>query len=155
MSTRRFAQIIGIAFLLLGILGFIPGVTVMHPEDHNDLYVEGPGDGNLLGLFHVNVLHNAVHLLFGVLGLVMSGSLSAARTYARIVAVSYLLLAVLGLVPTANIHNTFGLIPIHGHDVWLHALIGFAASYFGFIRREEAMGNVTYTTTSTPGTTPR
>jgi hypothetical protein len=135
MDTRTFARLLGIAFLLVGILGFIPipGLNPPHGDDP-DLTVEGPGHVMLLHLFHVNVLHNAVHLLFGVLGLVMSGTVSAARNYARIVAVSYLLLAVMGLIPAANLHNTFGLVPIHGHDVWLHALVGIVAAYFGFIR---------------------
>jgi hypothetical protein len=42
------------------------------------------------------------------------------------------LLAILGLIPVAGIQYTFGLIPIEGHDVWLHALIAVAAAYFGF-----------------------
>jgi hypothetical protein len=86
----------------------------------------------LLGFFHVNVLHNAVHLLFGVMGIAMSRSAANAVLYCRIVAVAYLLLAVLGLIPTANINHTFGLIPIEGWDVGLHALIGAAAAYFGW-----------------------
>ena len=136
MDTRRFAQIMGIAFLAIGILGFVPGINQMHgPDDHGgSLRVTGPGHGALLGLFHVNLLHNLVHLLFGVMGLAMARTLGAARNYARIVAVSYLLLTVMGLIPAANMHNTFGLVPIHGHDVWLHAVIGLAAAYFGFIR---------------------
>ena len=35
-----------------------------------------------------------------------------------------------GLIPGLN--TMFGLMPIHGNDVWLHALIAIAAAYFGF-----------------------
>ena len=118
-------------------------------DDHGgSLTVTGPGHGNLLGLFHVNVLHNAVHLLFGVMGLLMARTYPAARTYARVVAVAYLLLTVMGLIPAANMHNTFGLVPIHGNDVWLHALIGLAAAYFGFMHRDKVRTDEGYTTTT-------
>ena len=154
MDTRRFALVLGIAFLGIGVLGFVPGVNQMHgADDHGgSLTVTGPGHGNLLGLFHVNVLHNAVHLLFGVMGLVMARSFPAARTYARVVAVAYLLLAVMGLISAGNMWNTFGLVPIHGNDVWLHALIGLAAAYFGFMHRDKVRTDDTgYTTTTTSG----
>src|SRR5215217_7440064 len=135
MDTRRFAMILGVAFLLVCVLGFIPGVTQMHTDHTSEhLTVGGPGHGNLLGLFHVNLMHNLVHLLFGVMGIAMARSLSSARAYARIVAVAYLLLAVMGMIAAANMQNTFGLVPIHGNDVWLHALIGLAAAYFGFVK---------------------
>jgi hypothetical protein len=89
------------------------------------------GYGMALGMLPVNTLHNIVHLLFGVLGLAAYGGMFSARAYAQLVAVSYLLLAVLGLLPATN--TTFGLIPIYGADVALHAVIGLAAAYFGFM----------------------
>ena len=135
MAVRRFALIWGIGFLLFGVLGFVPGATRMHHQDEPNLIVEGPGHGDLLGLFHVNVLHNVIHLLFGVLGVAAWPSTSRARGYARLVAVSYSLLALLGLIPAMNINNTFGLVPIHGHDVWLHVLLAAPAAYFGFADR--------------------
>jgi hypothetical protein len=84
-----------------------------------------------LGLFPVNILHNIVHIVFGVWGLVVArGSADALRTYARAVAIVYALLTVLGLIPATN--TTFGLVPIYGHDVWLHAALAVIAAYFGF-----------------------
>jgi hypothetical protein len=152
MTTRRFALILGVVFLIVGILGFVPGINSMHGADNHGgtLTVTGPGHGNLLGLFHVNLLHNLVHVLFGVYGIVASRTFGAARGYARFVAVAYGLLAILGLIPTANVWNTFGLIPIHGNDVWLHALIAAAAAFVGFGGiRETAPGGAPYTTTDT------
>ena len=155
MDTRRAALIFGIIFLAVGILGFVPGVNHMHHGDPQaeNLSVGGPGHGNLLGLFHVNVLHNVVHLLFGVMGLAMARTLGGARTYFRIVGVAYLLLAVMGLISAANMWNTFGLVPIHGNDVWLHAILGAAGIYFGFIKPaaiETTDAGYTTTTTGTP-----
>src|SRR4051794_33282080 len=152
MLTRRVALLYGIAFLGVGILGFVPGVNVHHGHDEH-LTVEGPGHGYLLGLFHVNVLHNIVHLLFGVLGLACARSLTASRGYFRLVAVAYGLLTILGLIPAMKIQYTFGLIPIEGNDVWLHALLAVVAAYFGFIRpAEPVVVDATYPTTTPPAT---
>ncbi len=135
MNAKTFARILGVVFLAIGILGFVPGINRMHGDDPN-LTVEGPGHGHLLGLFHVNVLHNLVHIVFGILGIVMARG-GKAIAYCRFVAVAYGLLAVLGLIPAMKIQYTFGLIPIEGHDVWLHALIAVAAAYFGWAARAD------------------
>src|SRR5215212_936549 len=130
MNARNFALILGIVFVLVGVLGFVPGINQMHHDDPN-LTVTGPGTGHLLGLFHVNVLHNLVHIVFGIMGIVMSRAGSAVA-YCRFVAVAYGLLAILGLIPAMKLQYTFGLIPIEGNDVWLHALIALAAAVFGW-----------------------
>ena len=56
--------------------------------------------------------------------------------YARAVAVIYALLTVLGLLDATN--TTFGLIPIYGNDVWLHAVLALVAAYFGWVHRNAA-----------------
>jgi hypothetical protein len=126
VNTRTFALILGVAFLLAGIAGFFPAPL---PPDAPPLTMDH-GYGLALGMLPVNTLHNVVHLLFGVLGLAAYGGAFSARLYAQVVAVSYLLLAILGLLPATN--TTFGLIPIYGADVALHGVIGLAAAYFGF-----------------------
>ena len=113
--------------------------------------VTGPGTGHLLGLFHVNVLHNAVHLLFGIMGIFMSRELGSARLYCRIVAVAYALLAVMGVLPEP-FRSTFGLVPIEGHDVWLHALIALACAYFGFVAPAVNSSDMSTDTTNSAGT---
>ena len=139
MNLRTMARVFGVVFLLVGILGFVPGITQMHTTldhpDHPDpgrLVVGGPGHGELLGLFHVNLVHNLIHIAFGIWGLVAAGRLDASRVYFRGVGVIYAVLTVLGLIPAGNIWNTFGLAPIHGHDVWLHAVLAIAGLYLGF-----------------------
>lgn len=128
---RTFALVFGIIYVLVGIMGFIPGLST-HPSDAPHLSVES-GHGYLMGLFPINILHNIVHLIIGVWGIVASRNLGGARFFAQALAVVYGLLAILGLIPATN--TTFGLIPIHGHDVWLHALSALIAAYFGFIAR--------------------
>jgi hypothetical protein len=121
--VRTFALVFGAIYVLVGILGFIPGLST-HPADAPHLTVE-TGHGYLMGLFPINILHNIVHLIIGVAGLLASRSLGGARLYAQALAIVYGLLAILGLIPATN--TTFGLIPIHGNDV--------IAAYFGFIAR--------------------
>ena len=150
MTTRYFALILGIVFLLVGVMGFIPAF-VTHPAgmDMHNVTVHA-NHGYLLGIFPVNLLHNLVHILFGVWGLAAYATgFDASRVYARGVAIIYALLALMGLIPTANMNTTFGLIPIHGNDVWLHALIAVAAAYFGWaVVREPRLGT-TNTVTDT------
>jgi len=137
MTTQRFALIYGIVFLLVGIAGFIPGVTSAH--SHPDVRVTS-GLGLLLGLFPVNTLHNLVHLLFGGWGLAAARSDGAAVLYAKAVAVIYALLTIMGLISAAKLHTTFGLIPLYGNDIWLHAVLAAGAAYFGFMHRPDTAG---------------
>lgn len=135
MTTRSFALIFGIVFILVGLAGFVPPlVTAVHPE-HPTLAVDA-GYGLLLGLFPVNVPHNLVHLAFGVWGVFLARSPGAARLYARGVAIIYAVLVVAGLVPPLD--TLFGLTPLFGNDVWLHALLALVAAYFGWMHREAA-----------------
>lgn len=129
MQTRYFALIVGIIYVLIGVLGFIPALIVAPTAAAPDLAVES-FYGYLMGLFPINVLHNIVHLLVGVLGIAAYRSFSNARLFSRGLAIFYGLLAIMGLFPVLN--TTFGLIPIFSHDVWLHALTAVAAAYFGW-----------------------
>ena len=110
--VQQVARVFGVVFLLVGILGFLAGGMSMEADP-----ALAP---RVLGLFPVNVLHNIVHLLLGVWGLAAARTAAGAVSYAKIAGGFYVLLAILGfLIPT-----TFGLIPIGGHDIWLHALLG-------------------------------
>jgi hypothetical protein len=132
MTSRTFALLAGIVYILVGVLGFVPGIVQPPPPGAPALAVPS-GYGYLLGLFPINVLHNVVHLLIGVWGYVASRTFGGARTFAQSLAVFYGLLAVMGLIP--GLDTTLGLIPIFGHDVWLHALTALVAAYFGFAAR--------------------
>jgi hypothetical protein len=127
MDTRTASMLFGVVFLLAGVSGFFP---VPMPLDAPPLAVQH-GQGLALGLFPINTVHNVVHLIFGVLGLAAARNvLLSARGYFQLVSVAYAALVVLGLIPATQ--TTLGLIPIWGHDVWLHGLIAIGAAYFGF-----------------------
>ncbi len=119
-TIQRVALIFGVGFLLAAVLGFFTTGTSMEAD-----LARAP---RLLGLFPVNLLHNVVHLAFGVWGLLAARRFGAARAYCRGAGVSYLVLMALGFV----VPTTFGLIPIGSHDIWLHALLGAPLAFFGF-----------------------
>ena len=135
MKTTTFALIAGIVYLALGILGLIPAALVPPPMDAPPtrfalLY------GYLLGLFPVNLLHTGMNLVIGALGLAAWSARLNATMYARALAWLFGVLAVMGMLPMVN--TTFGLMPLHAHDIWLHAVTALAAAYVGW-REPSAM----------------
>ena len=130
MGKRYFALAIGIVFLLIGVMGFIPNLVQLPPATAPSLTVD-TGYGYLLGLFPVNILHNIIHLAVGIAGIVAFRSDGGARLFARFFAASYLALAFLGVFPALN--TLFGFVPIFGGNVWFNGLTAAIAAYFGFI----------------------
>jgi hypothetical protein len=140
MRTATFALFAGIAYLSAGLLGLVPETLTPPPADAPPTRIAAL-HGYLFGLFPVNVLHSVVHLAIGVWGLAawqadhIGHRVRSPRLFARAVAILYGALAVFGLFPGLN--TLFGLVPIHGHDVWLHAGTALLAAYFGWRPREE------------------
>jgi hypothetical protein len=140
MSTRTFALVAGIVYAIVGVMGFVPGLLQLPPPDAPEL-VAPAGYGWLLGLFPVNVVHNVVHLAIGIWGLAAYASRGAAVTFARGLAILYAAFAVMGLLPVAR--TAFGLVPLFGHDIWLHAATAAIAAWFGWgVRRAAREGEV-------------
>jgi hypothetical protein len=136
MTTRTFALIAGIVYLAVGVLGFVPQLLTAPPASAPALGIHA-FHGYLLGLFPVNLMHNLVHIAIGAWGIAAYRGATNARTYAKALAVIYGILALMGLIPALN--TLFGLAPIHGHDVWLHALTAAIAAYFGWAAKASAI----------------
>ncbi|RJT81138.1 DUF4383 domain-containing protein [Arthrobacter cheniae] len=118
-NVQKAALAVGAVFLLVGLLGFIPGIT----SQYDQLSFAGHESGALLlGLFQVSVLHNIVHLLFGAAGIAMSRTISGARSYLLYGGIIYLVLWIYGLVIDQNSAGNF--VPLNDADNWLHLLLG-------------------------------
>ena len=138
--AQRFAQVFGIIYLLVGILGFIP---LLLTDTDLGRVLWGPSGGFLIGLFAVNWLHNLAHLLIGAAGLATFRNPVGARSYALVIGVAYTALFLLGLV-AREIGTLGGLLPLNVWDDILHlltALLAFGA-YFASRRAPETSPRV-------------
>jgi len=135
-TLQKAARAVGAVFLLVGILGFIPGIT----QNMGDMTFAGyQSDAFLLGIFEVSVLHNLVHLLFGVAGLVMSRTWSGARNYLIGGGAIYLVLFIYGLL--VPLESSANFVPVNTADDILHLLLGVAMLGLGLAlsRRDRAV----------------
>ena len=129
MTISTFALLAGFFYLAAGLIGLVPVMLVPPPADAPPtsfalLY------GYLLGLFPVNVLHTALHLAIGFWGLCAWSRRCSAVAYSRAIAVLFGVLAVFGVLP--GLDTLFGVMPVHGHDVWLHGATALLAAYFAW-----------------------
>src|ERR671916_1397116 len=127
-NVQKAALAVGIVFLLVGVLGFIPGITTNYGQLE---FASADSDALLLGLFQVSILHNIVHLLFGVLGLAMARSVSGARTYLVFGGAIYLVLFLYGLLVGQDSAANF--IPVNTADDILHLLLGIGMIVLGVV----------------------
>ena len=130
------AGLVGVVFLIVGVLGFIPGVT----SDFDELAFAGHESGAmLLGLFQVSVLHNMVHLLFGLAGLALARSESTARAFLIGGGIVYLLLWLYGMVIDDDGAANF--VPLNDADDWLHLALGLGMLGLGLFPDDSDAGD--------------
>jgi hypothetical protein len=117
-------MLLGVVFLLVGILGFIPGITT----DYGDMSFAGDDSGaKLIGIFQVSILHNLVHMLFGIAGLALARTLDGAKQYLLGGGVVYVALWILGLADGGD------WIPVNSADNWLHLAVGVGMIGLGLV----------------------
>jgi len=130
--VTKLAAAVGAVFLLVGILGFVPGVTT---NLYDGLEFAGhEGTAKLLGLFEVSILHNLVHALFGVAGLAMARRADTARTYLLGGGAVYIVLFIYGLLIDQQSNANF--VPLNDADNWLHLVLGVGMIGLGLATRE-------------------
>ncbi|MDV3207859.1 DUF4383 domain-containing protein [Rhodococcus indonesiensis] len=122
------ALAVGVVFLLVGILGFIPGITT----NYDTMTFAGhESEALLLGIFEVSILHNIVHLLFGVAGVAMARTVGAARSYLIGGGIIYLVLWLYGLIIDKDSSANF--VPVNSADDWLHFVLGVGMIALGYL----------------------
>ena len=128
---QSLAALAGVVFLVVGVLGFVPGITT----HYGDMSFAGHGSGaKLLGIFQVSILHNLVHLSFGLVGLALAKTADGARSFLTGGGVVYLALWVLGVVGAGD------WIPANTADNWLHFALGIGLLGLGFAAGRSTVG---------------
>lgn len=149
MKDRSLAQtlalVFGIAFLGAGILGFIPGITT----NLGDIEFAGnDSPAELLGIFQVSILHNIVHLLFGVAGLALARTHAGSLAFLLWGGIIYLVLFLYGLFIDTDSDGNF--VPVNTADNWLHLLLGAGLLGGWFISKGAVESARTDRTSPTP-----
>jgi len=118
---KKFAKFVGIVLIVIGVLGFIPGITYRH---------------NLLGLFHVNTLHNLVHLASGVIAYLASrSSMRASQLFFQIFGIIYAMIGLMGF--GYGNRDILGVLANNMADTWLHLIMGVVFLYSGFLYKSK------------------
>ena len=114
---QMLALAFGAIYLLVGVVGFfITGFGNFFAHDTNQ---------TLLG-FEINGMHNVVHIVVGVAGLLLGRTLAGARTYGWLLAIGYGAAFVYGLIA---INKPWDFLSINAADNVLHlltAIVGLA-----------------------------
>ena len=132
------ATVVGATFVLVALLGFVPGITT----NYNELSFAGnESEAKLLGLFQVSVLHNIVHGLFGLIGLALARSVAGARAFLIGGGVVYLVLTVYGSV--IDLDSNVNFVPVNVADNVLHLVLGVAMIGLGVVLGKQAARSTT------------
>ena len=114
-TAQIVTMVIALVFVLVGLLGFIPGITT---NFDTMTFAGHHSDAMLLGIFKVSVLHNIVHLLYGIVGFLMARSARGSVTYLITGGAIYFVLWVYGLL--IDFDSTANFVPLNDADNWLH-----------------------------------
>ena len=114
--AKKIAQVFGVIFLLVGLLGFIGNPIV--------------GE---MGLFHADMMHNLVHILSGLI-LLIAASKGAAALWLKVIGIVYLLVAILGFMMLGEdgMGSVLGIVSVNGADNWLHLVLAAILLWGGF-----------------------
>jgi hypothetical protein len=128
-TIQKLSAVFGVVFILVAIVGFIApnGGMSMQPTDPATA-------AKALGMFPVNVLHNIVHLLFGIWGLAASRSWAGSKSFFTISGAIYAVLTLVAFVSPSG----FGMVPLGGADIGLHAVLAIAMLAIGLTAKSPA-----------------
>ena len=122
------AVVVSAVLLPVGGPGFIPGIST----GFHTMGVAGhEAEAMLFGIFQVSVLHNIVHLLFGIVGLAAARTASGATYYLIVGGIVYLVLWIYGLI--IDLDDDANFVPFNDADNWLHLVLGIGMVALGFV----------------------
>ena len=122
-ALQTAALVVGVVFVIVGIAGFIPGITENAPGD----FAGENSPASLLHVFQTGILHNLVHLALGIAGIVMSRRWDTAKTYLIGGGAVYLLLWLIGMF------SAMDWLPADVSDHWLHFVLGLGMVALGWV----------------------
>ena len=129
-AVQKAAAAVGAVFLLVGIMGFVPGITSTYDQLS---FASHDSGAELLGIFQVSILHNLVHLAYGVAGLALARQARTASAYLLVGGAVYLVLWLYGLLIDKESSANF--VPVNSADDWLHFGLGVAMIALGVLLR--------------------
>ena len=118
INTKMYAYVFGIAFVVAGVLGFVPYVVM---------------DGYLFGLFMVGTVHNIIHLVTGAVALYVTTKVEYAKLFFKVFGVIYAVVAFVGFVNGGDVY----VMHVNAADNYLHVVVALVALYVGFVKKEE------------------
>lgn len=130
---------VAVVFLLVGVMGFVPGITTDFDKMQ---FASHDSEAMLLGIFQVSILHNIVHLLFGIVGLFLVRSFGGSRNFLIVGGVIYGVLWLYGLL--VDDESAANFIPLNSADDWLHFVLAIGMVLLGVL-----LGRAAPTTTGT------
>lgn len=133
-TLQKVTRLVGIVFVVVGILGFIPGITENAPGD----FAGENSPGSLLHVFQTGILHNLVHLLTGVIALLMSRTWEGSRNFLFGFGAVYVVLWALGMA------SVMDWLPADVTDHWLHLVLGLGLIGAGLLFRGRQPGRDRY-----------
>ncbi len=129
MGVRLASLLLGFVYIIFGISGILPTSSYPVPDSFPTLII-GDRYSVYFAVFPINVMLTYLHMLLGLWGVLAYHSLPDSYAYAKIVGITFLVLALFGLIPVLNVF--FGWMPLFGNNIWLHAATGAILVYFGF-----------------------
>lgn len=129
MAVQAAAFGVGVVFVVLGIFGFIPGVTTgLQHLQWAGLPAHG-APAELVGVFAVSGLHNALHLATGIVGVLFARAYTAARGYLLAAGLGYLGLWILGLI--IDDAGPLNILPVSAANNWFNLGAGLLLLLLG------------------------
>ena len=123
LNARNAAFVLGVIFLIIGVLGYVPNPLVGHTSDGTQAF------------FATNNTHNLVHIISGIVLLLGVYTALTPGLALKIMGIVYALVAVLGFIMPGEGGMMLGMIDMGSpptHDNLLHVVLAIVLLAAGF-----------------------